>query len=176
VFRRTGPYSPNKCQAELVLENPSWNRPSWRYPSLPRYQMSTGCLSSIVPVIPVPVTIIGCHSYVISPLTHIVTPVVMESLSMTPYLWLSIRLPSYAISYYCYKSSRLWLHCFSIVSPYVLPLTQTRIYTSLLAPLWRQVESPVSFPETETLLPIFFLPFPSVGLLSGTQSTTLPSI
>jgi hypothetical protein len=23
VFRRTGPYSPNKCQAELVLENPS---------------------------------------------------------------------------------------------------------------------------------------------------------
>jgi hypothetical protein len=33
-----------------------------------------------------PVTVISRHSYVISPLTHIVTPVVMESLSVTPYL------------------------------------------------------------------------------------------
>jgi hypothetical protein len=48
--------------------------------------MSTGCLSSIVLVAPIPVIVLGRHSYVISPLTHIVTPVVMESLSMTPYL------------------------------------------------------------------------------------------
>jgi hypothetical protein len=61
----------------------------------------------------------------------------------------------------------------SIVSPFVLPFAQTCIYTSLLAPLWRQVESPVSFPETETLLPTPLLPLLSVGLSSGTQSATL---
>jgi hypothetical protein len=40
----------------------------------------------IVLAAPTPVTIIGRHSYVISPLTRIVTSVVMESLSVTPYL------------------------------------------------------------------------------------------
>jgi hypothetical protein len=48
--------------------------------------MSTGCLSAIVLVAPIPVTVLGHYSYVISPLTRIVVPVVMESLSMTPYL------------------------------------------------------------------------------------------
>jgi hypothetical protein len=48
--------------------------------------MSTGCLSSIVLVAPVPVIVLGRHSYVISPLTHIAIPVVMESVSVTPYL------------------------------------------------------------------------------------------
>jgi hypothetical protein len=48
--------------------------------------MSTRCLSSIVLIAPAPVIVIGRHSYAISPLTRIVIPVVMESLSMTPYL------------------------------------------------------------------------------------------
>jgi hypothetical protein len=48
--------------------------------------MSTGCLSSIVLVPPVSAIVLNRHSYVISPLTRIVTPVVMESLSVTPYL------------------------------------------------------------------------------------------
>jgi hypothetical protein len=48
--------------------------------------MSTGCLSSIVLVAPVPAIVLGRHSYVISPLTRILIPVVMETLSLTPYL------------------------------------------------------------------------------------------
>jgi hypothetical protein len=48
--------------------------------------MSTGCLSSIVLVPPASVIVLGRHSYVISPLTRIATPVVMESLSVTLYL------------------------------------------------------------------------------------------
>jgi hypothetical protein len=48
--------------------------------------MSTGCLSSIVLVAPTPIAVIGRHSYVISPLTRIVIPIVIESLSVTPYL------------------------------------------------------------------------------------------
>jgi hypothetical protein len=48
--------------------------------------MSTGCLLSIILVAPTPDTVISCHSYVIFPLTYILIPVVMESLSVTPYL------------------------------------------------------------------------------------------
>jgi hypothetical protein len=76
---------------------------------------------------------------------------------------------SYAIYCYGYKSSWLRPYC----SLYGLPFAQTHIYTSLLAPLWWQVESPVSFPETETLLPTPLFPYLPVGLLSGTQSATL---
>jgi hypothetical protein len=48
--------------------------------------MSTGCSSSIVLAASVSVIVLGRHSYVISLLTRIVTPVVMESVSVTPYL------------------------------------------------------------------------------------------
>jgi hypothetical protein len=98
----------------------------------------------------------------------------LPRLSWSPYQWLlisdSVSVPLVMLLVTIVTSCpRLRLYC----SLYGLPFTQTRIYTSLLAPLWWQVESPVSFPKTETLLPISFLPSPSVGPLSGTQSTTL---
>jgi hypothetical protein len=51
VFRRTGPYSPNECQAELVLENPSYatlivqQKPSWVRPP---HSYKPGSASSLV--------------------------------------------------------------------------------------------------------------------------------
>jgi hypothetical protein len=48
--------------------------------------MSNGCLSSIVLTLPVLVIVLSRHSYVISSSTRTLIFVVMETLSMTPYL------------------------------------------------------------------------------------------
>jgi hypothetical protein len=85
----------------------------------------------------------------------------LSPLSWSPYQWLPIS-DSVSISLVTLSVTIVMSHpgYDSIVSPFVIPSAQTCIYTSLLAPLWRQVESLVNFLETETLLPISFPHFP----------------